>query len=79
VDGAMVPVPIRCRIPEHLKRLGKTQQWLADKAGISKQQLSDYIHMRRNIVLGLAKAKLIATLLNLSKIDLLYDWVWREE
>lgn len=75
----MVPVPIRCRIPEHLERIGQNQQWLADKANMSKSQLSDYIHMRRNVVLGLAKAKLIAGLLKLKRIDDIYEWMWREE
>lgn len=75
----MVFVPIRCRIPEHLKRIDKTQQWLADHSDMSKSQLSDYIHMRRNVVLGLAKAKHIATLLNLKRIDDLYIWDRREE
>jgi predicted transcriptional regulator len=75
----MVPVPIRCRIPEHLKRIGKNQQWLADLSDMSKSQLSDYIHMRRKVVLGLSKAKLISTLLKLKRIDDLYIWEWREE
>lgn len=75
----MVPVPIRCRIPEHLKKVGQNQQWLADKLDISKSQLSDYIHMRRKVVLGLVKAKQIATLLNLKRIDDIYVWGRREE
>lgn len=39
-------VPIRCRIPDLLVRVGKNQQWLADKLGIGKQQMSDIIRMR---------------------------------
>lgn len=73
----MVPVPIRCRIPEHLKRIGQNQQWLADKARMSKQQLSDYVTMR--YVPGLPKAKQIANLLKCKCSDDLYEWEWREE
>ncbi|WP_236342496.1 helix-turn-helix transcriptional regulator [Paenibacillus plantiphilus] len=72
----MVLVPIRCRIPEHLHRIGKTQQWLADRVAMSKQQMSDYVTMR--FVLKIAKAKEIADVLNIN-IDDLYEWEWRGE
>lgn len=75
----MVPVPIRCLIPEHLEKIGKNQQWLADQSSISKSQMSDYIKMRRKVVLGLAKAKQIAKLLKLKSAEDLYLWDWREE
>lgn len=69
-------VPIRCHIPEHLKRLGKTQQWLADQTGMSKQQINDYIHLR--YVLGFAKAREVALILKVPTDDL-YEWEWRGE
>lgn len=73
----MVPIPIRCRIPEHLNNLGKDRLWLQNKSGLSKQQLSDYVNMR--YLMGLVKAKQIARLLKLQSSDELYEWVWREE
>lgn len=72
----MVPVPIRSRIPEHLEKIGKDQQWLADKSGMLKQQISDYVRMRN--LLGITKAKQLANLLKCSTDDL-YEWDWREE
>lgn len=63
--------PISCRIPELVHRIGKTQQWLADQSGMSKQQLSNYINM--NNLMGLVNAKKIAVLLNVT-IDDLYVW-----
>lgn len=62
-------VPIRCRIPELVHKIGKTQRWLAGEVGISKQQMSDYVHMRN--ILGLVIANRIATILGVS-IDELY-------
>lgn len=67
----MVPVPIRSRIPELLERIGRDQQWLADASGMSKQQVSDYVRMR--YLLGIAKAKQIARLLN-CHVEELYEW-----
>ena len=63
-------VPIRCRIPEHLERIGQTQQWLADRAGMSKQQLSDYVRMRN--MPGMPIAKQLAILLKCESMDDLY-------
>lgn len=68
----MEPTPIRCRIPELLKRLGKNQQWLADQTGISKSHISDIIHLRLDNI-RIKRAKLIARLLR-CKIDDLFLW-----
>ena len=64
-------IPISCRIPKHLARVGKTQQWLADHAGISKQQLSDYVNMRN--LMGIIVAKRISDLLHI-QIEDIYVW-----
>lgn len=69
-------VPVRSRIPEHLRRMGKTQQWLANQLGMSRQQLSDYVNLRH--IIRLPKAREIAILLRVP-IDELYVWEWREE
>jgi len=47
--------PGRCLLSRRLKEIGKTQQWLSEKTGISKSQISDYIHNRRIMKLGTAK------------------------
>lgn len=73
----MVPVPIRCRIPEHLERIGQTQQWLADKAGMSKQQINNYVKMRH--IPGHQISKHIAHLLKVACSDDLYEWDLRRE
>lgn len=72
----MVPVPIRCRIPELLEQIDRDQQWLADMTGMSKQQISDYVRMRN--LLGIAKAKQLARILKCHVEDL-YEWDAREE
>lgn len=69
-------VPIRCLIPKHLRKIGKTQQWLADRVGLSKQHMSDYINMRH--IMGMVIAKKIANELGV-EIDSLYDWEWQQE
>lgn len=67
--------PVRCRIPELLKKIGKNQQWLADMTGLSKQTISDIVHLRlANITMR--RAALLAYYLN-CKIDDLFDWDWR--
>lgn len=70
-------VPVRCRIPEHLRKIGKTQQWLADELGMSKQHLSDYIKMRS--IFGMKSAKNVAVVLKLPSSDDIYEWEWRGE
>lgn len=78
-------VPVRCRIPELLRRVDrnqspinrikKNQTWLAEKVGISKQQMSDYILLRTNNM-GLQRATLIAYYLDCA-VDDLFEWEWR--
>lgn len=67
--------PIRCRIPELLKKIGKNQQWLADVTGMRKQYISDIIHLR-NSNITIKRAALIAYHLN-CKIDDLFVMEWR--
>lgn len=69
--------PVRCRIPEHLEAIKENQTWLAMQAGISKQQLNDYVKMR--YLLGIEKARHISQLLKLNRIDDLYEWGRSEE
>lgn len=67
----MAHVPIRCRIPDLLEKIDRDQQWLADRSGMTKQQISDYVRMRN--LLGIVKAKQIAKLLKCHVEDL-YEW-----
>ncbi|WP_211749893.1 helix-turn-helix transcriptional regulator [Paenibacillus sp. Marseille-Q4541] len=69
------PVPVRCRIPELLKKKGKNQQWLADRTGMSKQRISDIVHLRMNNI-SIQRALLIAYYLN-CKVEDLFEWEWR--
>ncbi|MEK4328964.1 helix-turn-helix domain-containing protein [Paenibacillus sp. FSL R7-0312] len=80
-------VPVRCRIPELLVRRRKmesstsqikiNQQWLADKIGISKQQMSDYINLRSGYTsMSIQRAALIAYHLDCLQDDL-FVWEWR--
>lgn len=63
--------PVKCLVPQHLRRLKKTQRWFAKKVGESEQQVSNYIKMER--LPGIAKAKKWATILECT-IDDLYQW-----
>lgn len=70
-------VPIRCHIPKLLHKIGKNQQWLADRTGISKQRISDYINLRiKNM--RLATAIIIANTIG-CRVEELFDWEWRHE
>lgn len=67
-------VPVRCRIPELLLRIGKDQQWLADVSDKSKQQISDYCTMRKTM--NIRTAAFLAFYLK-CQIDDIYEWEWR--
>jgi transcriptional regulator with XRE-family HTH domain len=64
--------PGRCLITERLNDLRENQQWLSEKSGISKSQISDYANNRRTMSLGTAK-----TIANVLKchIDDLYKFI----
>ncbi|NJJ38585.1 helix-turn-helix domain-containing protein [Paenibacillus apii] len=68
-------VPVSCRIPELLKKVGQNQQWLADKTGLSKQRISDIVHLRMDNI-TIRRAALIAYYLNCTMDDL-FVWEWR--
>lgn len=62
---------VRCRIPELLFRIGKTQNWLADISGISKQRISAYVNLR--VIMTIPVAKQVAFVLK-CHIDDLYEF-----
>lgn len=66
----MVPIPLRCRLPDILHSRGFTQAWLADKVGLSKQRISDYVHMRDGRIMSYQVAYIIARTLNVPMEEL---------
>lgn len=68
-------IPVSCRIPELLKKIGENQQWLADKTGLSKQRVSDIVHLRMDNI-TIRRGAIIAHYLKCS-IDDLFEWEWR--
>lgn len=69
-------VPVRCRIPELLNRIGKDQQWLADQSDKGRQKISDYCTMRS--IMNLRTAALLAYYLK-CEIDDIYIWEWQQK
>ncbi|MFN0222140.1 helix-turn-helix transcriptional regulator [Paenibacillus sp. KR2-11] len=63
----------RCRIKPLLKRMGRTQRWLAEQTGRTEQQISDWANDRSLIHMDAAKN--IAHYLKCG-IDDLYEWAW---
>lgn len=59
---------VRCRIPDLLFRIRKTQTWLAEQTGYSRQRISDYVNMRE--LMSLKTAAAIAHVLRCSINDL---------
>ncbi|MNC57587.1 hypothetical protein D3C81_1650360 [compost metagenome] len=68
----MEPIPVRCRIPDLLHRLGKNQSWLSDMTGIDKYRISEYVNLR-SYRISLPRAVLIAHHLRCS-VDDLFEW-----
>lgn len=63
--------PIRCRIPEHLRRMGQNATWLGEVTGFGKPRISEYSSLRK--VMSLNTSAVVAHYLKCS-IDDLYDW-----
>lgn len=63
--------PVKCLVPQHLRKIKKTQRWFAKQVGESEQQVSNYVKLER--MLGIIKAKKWATVLDCT-IDELYLW-----
>lgn len=63
--------PVKCLVPQHLKRIKKNQRWFAKQVGETEQQVSNYVKLVR--LPGIGKAKKWATVLDCN-IDDLYLW-----
>ena len=66
----------RCLLADKLKKAKMSQQELANKLDVTKQQVNHYIHGRR--IMNITIAKNIAYLLE-CEIDDLYEWVYVDE
>lgn len=73
----MVPKPVRCCIPELLHRIGKNQQWLADRTGLGKQRISDICTMKVKHI-TLSTGVLIASKLGCKESEL-YVWECQQQ
>ncbi|WP_200411401.1 helix-turn-helix transcriptional regulator [Virgibacillus salexigens] len=62
----------RCLLQFRLDQSFMTQQELADKLGVTKQQISKYVLDRQKMSLQVAKN--IASILN-CRIEDLYEWI----
>jgi hypothetical protein len=70
----MVSVEIvRCRIPELLIRIRKSQSWLGEVTGYGKQRISDYVNVRDREVMSLRTALVIAHFLK-CHVNELYEY-----
>lgn len=69
-------VPIRCLIPDILRSKGKSQQWLSEQTGLSKQRISDYSNMR--YIMSVPVAAVISHSLKVT-INELYAWKRQQE
>lgn len=68
----MNPIPVRCRIPEHLERIGQNQQWLAMEIEVSEPRISEICNLK-NYNISIRRAKRISNVLKCS-IDELFEW-----
>lgn len=69
-------VPVRCRVPQLLIKIGKDQRWLANESGKAESKISDYCAMRS--IMNLRTAALLARILK-CKIDDIYVWEWQKK
>lgn len=69
-------VPVSCHIPELLQKIGKTQTWLAERVGISRQRVTDIVKLRHPGI-TFALALKIADALGCS-VYALFTWGWRQ-
>jgi putative transcriptional regulator len=61
----------KCLLGDRLKKAGLTQTQLAERTGIPKSQISEYVNARH--IMTLERAKIISHELNCS-IEDLYQW-----
>lgn len=68
----MDPKPVRCRIPELLRRIGQNQVWLALEVGATESRISEICHLKEYNI-SIRRAKRISDALGCS-IDDLFEW-----
>ena len=62
----------KCLLTDRLRQIGMTQQQLAEKMGVSKQQVNRWCNDRQGMTMETAKN--IASLVGLNCSDELYEW-----
>ncbi|USK66268.1 helix-turn-helix transcriptional regulator [Peribacillus frigoritolerans] len=63
----------KCLLSEWLRRSGITQAELADRLGVTRQQVNKWAKNKQGM--SLETAKKIVVILNLDKIDDLFEWI----
>lgn len=63
----------KCLLSEHLRQVGMTQTELAVRLNVTRQQVNKWATNRQRM--SLETAKNTATILELERIDELYEWV----
>jgi transcriptional regulator with XRE-family HTH domain len=63
----------KCLLSERLRQVGMLQTELAERLGVSKQQVNKWATNRQGM--SMETAKRIATLLHLECSDDLYEWI----
>jgi transcriptional regulator with XRE-family HTH domain len=63
----------KCLLSERLRQAGLTQSDLAERLGISRQQVNKWATDRQGM--SLETAKNVSSILNLECIDDLFEWV----
>lgn len=66
----------RCLLSDQLKQSKMTQQELANRLDVTKQQINHYVFGRRIMTLPIAKN--VASILD-CEIDDLYEWIYVDE
>lgn len=64
----------RCLLRERLEEVGMTQTELANKLGLTKQQINKYLRVKNRVVMSLQTAVNIACIIGCDVKDL-YEWI----
>lgn len=63
----------KCLLSERLRHVGMTQSQLAERLGVTRQQVNKWATNKQGM--SIETAKKIASILDLNSIEDLYEWV----
>lgn len=63
----------KCLLSDRLRQIGMTQLQLAEKMGVTKQQVNRWCNNRQGMTMETAKN--IASIVGLQSSDELYEWI----